>query len=157
MSGELGQVLTSATALGAAAVGGGLGIFSVMVLPALDPLPAGQAVAAMQRMNEVAVRPPFLSVFLGTAIGSAGVVVLTVLEGTEPGSARRLAGAGLYAVTVALTGARNVPANDLLATVDPSDPAAATEGWAAFRHRWTRANHLRSLTALGAATLLTWP
>lgn len=100
LSGDLAAV----TPLGAGAIGGGPGIFSVMVLSALRRLPADQAVGTMQRINEAALSPPFLGVFLGTAVCSTAVVVHSVVTWGAQGSGPHLAGAGLYLSAVLLTG-----------------------------------------------------
>ena len=47
----------------------------------------------------------------------------------------------------------NVPLNDALARVDPTDPDAAAR-WRDYARRWTALNHLRvALGAAGAALL----
>lgn len=153
---EVVRGLTDVTALGAGVIGGGLGIFSVLVMPALRRLPADQAVRSMQQINEAALTPAFLGVFLGTGVCSALVAVHSIASWGDQGSLPHLAGAGLYLSAVLLTGTINVPANDALARVGVGDTVAARSGWAEFAPRWTAANHVRSVAALGAAVLLAW-
>lgn len=83
---QLAQGLSAVTALGAGAIGGGLGIFAVMVVPALRRLPAGQAVGTMQRINEAALTPRFLGVFLGTGVCSAIVAAHSLASWGDQGS-----------------------------------------------------------------------
>lgn len=156
MGEQAAQTLMAVTALGAGAIGGGLGIFSVMVLPALHRHPPDQAVETMQRINEAALSPPFLGVFLGTAVCSAAVAMHSVLTWGDPGAAEHLIGAGFYLFAVLLTGLVNVPANDALALVDVGDPVAAQRAWAELSPRWALANHVRSVAALTAAALIAW-
>lgn len=156
MGADVLRHLPTVTALGAGVVGGGLGIFSLMVMPALGRLPAPQAVTAMQRINEAALTLPFLGVFLGTAVASAAVMVQAGLTWPEPYAVAHLAGAGLYLSAILITGFVNVPANDALAFVDPTDVAAAQDAWAAFAPRWLVANHVRAVAAVAAAALMGW-
>lgn len=153
---SLARGLADVTALGAGAIGGGLGVFSVMVIPALQRLPGDQAVAAMQRINEAALRPSFLGVLLGTAAGSAAVAAYSIVTWGDTGAGPRLAGAGLYLSAVLVTRVVNVPANNALALIDPGDAAAARQAWADLAPRWVGANHVRSVAALAAAVLLAW-
>ena len=60
--------LTLAAALGSALVAGVLFAFSTSVMDALDRVPPGQAVNAMNQINETIVRPGFMLAFVGTAI-----------------------------------------------------------------------------------------
>lgn len=155
MTGSWLDVARVVVAVGAGATGGALWVFSVMVLPAFDRLPPDRAVAAFQRVNEAALRPAFLSVFLGTALGALAVAVLTIV-GRGEDWVLHLAGALLYLATVAITGSVHVPANNRLAT-KPADELVAPGAWADFARVWRPANHARCLTALAGALLLAWP
>lgn len=143
-------------AVGAGATGGALWVFSVMVLPALDRLPPAGAVTAFQRINEAALRPGFLSVFLGTALGALAVAVLAVV-GRGEHWVLHMAGALLYLATVGITGSVNVPANDRLAAEPAADGLVTPGAWAEFVRVWRPANHARCLTALAGGLLLAWP
>lgn len=156
MTGSWPEVARVVVAVGAGATGGALWVFSVMVLPAFDRLPPGGAVAAFQRVNEAALRPGFLSVFLGTALGALAMAVLAIIGRGEDWELH-LAGALLYLVTMGITGSVNVPANNRLATKPAADELVAPAAWADFARVWRPANHARCLTALAGALLLAWP
>ena len=47
----------------------------------------------------------------------------------------------------------NVPLNDALARVDPTDPDAAAR-WRDYARRWTALNHLRVALGVAGAALL---
>ncbi len=86
--------------------------------------------------------------FIGTAIACVvlGVWSLADLDGD---GAWRVAGCGLYLVTIVVTGVYHVPRNNaLLATDDPS-------AWTAYAGPWVAWNHVRTLASLAAAVLLT--
>lgn len=146
-------VLTAVAALGCGLVGGVFFAFSTFVLQGLARLPAGAGVAAMQSINVTAVRPAFLTALFGTAAVCVAVALGASTVWGEPDGALLLAGSGLYLLgNVAVTGAANVPLNDALATADPQ--AAGTDRqWAGYVRGWSRWNHVRTVTALGASAL----
>jgi uncharacterized membrane protein len=146
--------LTVIAALGCGLIAGAFFVFSVMVMPSLDRLPPAQGTAAMQAINEAALRPPFLGVFVGTAAVCAAVVVASLVD-WDDASAYLLAGGLLYVLGVfALTAGYHVPRNDALAEVEPSS-ADAPGQWTRYVAEWTTGNHVRAAAALGAAALLT--
>lgn len=137
--------------LGAALVGGVFFAFSSFVIRALRQLPAEQGVAAMQRINVVALNPLFLSVFVGTAV----LAVICVLAGFFPWGTSRsalLLVAGLSYVLGAfgVTAGFNVPRNERLARMD-SESAEAAAYWPVYVHEWSRWNHVRTAGSVAAA------
>jgi uncharacterized membrane protein len=73
----------------------------------------------------------------------------------EPRAVYLLAGSLLYLVgTVGVTMSFNVPLNNALAAVSPDNPEGARL-WRHYLARWTAWNHVRTGTALAAATALT--
>ncbi|MEV5052929.1 anthrone oxygenase family protein [Arthrobacter sp. LAR12-1-1.1] len=171
MSGIVETAACAVAAVGAGAAGGVYLAFSAMVMPALNSRPAGEAVATMQRINEMAVRPPFMTVFFGGALASAVVAVSSITAGTVAQEGPlRVAGAGLalagVAVTigfnvprnnalagVAVTIGFNVPRNNALARIDAAG-AGAADSWRTFERAWNRANTVRcALSIAGAAAL----
>nr|WP_281372050.1 anthrone oxygenase family protein [Modestobacter versicolor] len=129
-------------------VAGAFAVFSLMVMPALGALPGPAGIAAMQSVNRVAVRPPFMALFLGAA------VLCLLLAGWELAGERRplvLAGAALHLVgAVGVTVAANVPLNDALAGADGS----AVQQWGDYLRRWTAWNTVRTAASLAAGALL---
>ncbi len=153
MPAGLTVVLVLATA-GAALIAGAFWVFSVMVIPGLRGTDARTAVAAMQAVNVAALRPPFLSVFLGTAAAAVAAAIWAVVA-PVPQTPWIVAGAACYLVgAIAVTSARNVPLNDGLAAVDAESAEAAREAWSRFPSRWARWNHVRAVGTLLAAACL---
>lgn len=145
-----GDLLALAAGAGAVITGGIYAAFTLMVLPALDRLGALRATDAMRAINVAAERPPFLSLFFGTALASAALAGYAVLA--ETGSGRpwtQLAGAGLALGAFALTVVVNVPLNRGLATA-----AQPEEAWAGYRRRWGSANTIRALLSVTGGVLL---
>jgi uncharacterized membrane protein len=65
-----------------------------------------------------------------------------------------LGGGALYVIGCFLvTFVFNIPRNNILASLDPADPASAAY-WAEYRSSWTFWHHIRTVTALAAAALL---
>lgn len=142
--------LTIVTALGSALVAGVFLGFSTFIMPALAQLPAPQGIAAMQSINVMAVRPPFMVFFIGTALLS----VATIVVGVADSDAYLIAGGALYLIgSFGLTIAYNVPRNDALAAVDPGSPAGA-QVWERYLREWVAANHVRTLAGLAVAALM---
>jgi uncharacterized membrane protein len=145
--------VTLATALGCGVSGGVLFGFSSFVLPALRSLPPGQGIAAMQAINLVAPRSWFLVPLLGSALGSLVTGTYAVLAGPGPGRGLLLLGAAAGLSVLAITAGYHIPRNNNLATVDPTDPAAAAR-WVRYATEWARWNHVRSAAGMLAALAL---
>jgi uncharacterized membrane protein len=141
--------------LGCGLVAGVFFAFSTFVMKALAKLPPAQGLAAMQSINEVVINPWFLTLFLGTAVTSACMVIGSLLRWHDPRAFYWLAGGALYlAGTILVTAVCNVPRNDALAQVAPGSPEAAGF-WATYLSIWTAWNHVRTVAALLAGVSFT--
>ena len=139
------MVMEAAAGIGAALVSGFYFAFGMTVMPALRRRPAGEAEAAMVAINEQAVRVPFMVLFFGTALASAGTVVQQFF--LPPGSSGALVlGAACYLAGWVMTMALNVPLNARL--------ARSAIGWSAFDRPWSAANLTRALLSVAGAVLL---
>jgi len=140
-------VATFLAAIGSGLIAGVFGAFATFVMRALAQRPPVEGMAAMQAINVAVINPLFLGAFLGTAGACAVAAAGAVTRWEQPGSAYVLAGAALYVVgTFGVTMVCNVPLNNALATVAPTDPAAGAL-WADYLRRWTTWNHVRTLAA----------
>jgi uncharacterized membrane protein len=143
--------LTLVAALGCGLAAGTFFAFSTFVMRALARLPAHEGIAAMQSINVVVLNPWFLTAFLGTAVVCVLAVIFSLLRWDEPVAAWLLAGGMLYLVgTLGVTIAFNVPRNDALAVVAPTEPDSASL-WTRYVAGWTAWNHVRTAAALAAA------
>jgi uncharacterized membrane protein len=148
-------VLTLLAALGCGLLAGFFFAFSTAVMKALGRLPSPQAIAAMHSINVVVVNPLFMAALFGTALACAVLVVASVIEWGEPYAVYLLVGGLAFLVgTILVTIAYHVPRNDALATVDPDSPDAARH-WEQYLRGWTAGNHVRTVSAVAAAALLT--
>ncbi len=147
---DLSRILALAAILGTGVIGGVFFAFSSFVMRALGRLPVAQGLAAMQSINVAVINPHFLGAFLGTAGISLTAIVVAGLRWGEAGAALHAAGGVLYFVgTFLVTVLGNVPLNNALERVQPSD-ANAAETWKDYLRRWTNWNHLRTAAALFA-------
>ena len=148
-------VLKFLAILGCGLVAGVFFAFSTFVMSALARLQPAQGIAAMQAINITAINPLFMLVLFGTAMLCLFLVVSSLLKWHQPGAPYLLMGSLLYLIgTVLVTIAANVPLNDALAIVQPNSAEGATL-WSRYLTHWTMWNHVRTVTALAAAALIT--
>jgi uncharacterized membrane protein len=127
------------------------------VMPGLRGADDRTVVDAMQRFNTAIQNGLFLLLFLG-ALGSTGVAAVL-----HTGAARRpvfvpvVVALVLYALTLLITFAVNIPLNNRLAQAGPAqrlaDPGAVRT---AFYGRWVRWNIVRTLACAGAFGAMCW-
>jgi uncharacterized membrane protein len=145
--------LSLATAAASAVTGGALFAFSSFVTPALDRLPARQAIAAMQSINVQAPRSLLMLPLLGSAAGSAAIAVWVIARSVGQQRAWLLIGAAAGVLAFVITATYHVPHNDALAKADPH-AATASATWASYTVGWARWNHVRAAAALASAAAL---
>ena len=151
---ELSERLTFAgtllAALGSGLIAGTFFAFSTFVMKALGERPPAEGLAAMQAINVVVINPAFMAVFMGTTALCLALPVGAWWTGKLPGSAWLVGGCLLYLVgTFGVTVVFNVPLNDALAPLSPTDPAAQQQ-WADYLRTWTLWNHVRTVGGLAA-------
>ncbi len=107
----------------------------------------------MQTINVTVLGPWFMGVFFGTGIVCTVALIHSLYYWDHTGTLFRLAGSVLYlAGSILVTIAFNVPRNERLATLSPSDPESA-EVWKSYASSWTAWNHIRTAASLAAAAL----
>ena len=149
------DVLVAATAIACAAMGGVFVAFSSFVMRALARMPPSQGIAAMQSINVVAVTPVFMTALFGTAAACLVVAASAVIEWRGLTSTYLLAGSLTYLIgAIAVTIIFNVPLNNALAAANPASGDAALF-WLKYVREWTAWNHVRTISGLVAAGLLT--
>jgi uncharacterized membrane protein len=147
--------LTLLGTIGCGVMAGVYLIFSIAIMPALNRLAPAEGIRAMQKINVVIVNPLFMLVFLGTAIVSIALVVMTIVRrngdnGSTANHVYLIAGAVLYVVgSIVVTVAFNIPRNDSLDALDPTAVGAA-EAWSSYVREWTAWNHVRTLLTLAS-------
>jgi uncharacterized membrane protein len=142
-------VLAVVAAVGTAAMGGTFFAFSTFVMQSLRKRPAAEGIGAMQEINRTIQVSGFMPVFLGTAALCLVAIVVAFVRWGQPGSVFLLVGGVLYLVgNLLVTGAYNVPRNNLLDAVDANAMTAAE--WTRWIAGWQAGNHIRTITALAA-------
>ena len=144
-------VLTLLAVLGCGLIAGVFFAFSTFVMKALGRLAAAEGIGAMQSINIVVVRSWFMAVFIGTVLICALLLIYSLFRLNEPGAIFLSIGSLLYVLGCFLvTILFNVPRNEALAKVAPTDPGAGSL-WAGYIEGWTAWNHVRTAASLGAA------
>lgn len=155
MSDSVIFVVRLASAIGCGLMAGLFFAFSVAVMRGLSRLPPAAGMSAMQSINVAILNPVFLAVFFGTPLLCLVVLISSLLRWHEAGAGLLVSGATLYLVGVFLTTVFvNVPMNNVLASTAPADSDGPGR-WVGYLTKWTAWNHVRTLTALAAAILLT--
>ncbi len=127
--------------------------FSVMVMPALARTPPAPALAVMQRINALALRPVFMTVFIGAAATSVWVLLAQWLPGGAR-DGRATAGAVLSLISFGITAAVHVPRNLRIAALDGGS-TVDLDIWHVISAQWRWGNHLRATcAALGLGAFL---
>ena len=142
-----------------AAIGAGLGAgvffaFSSFVMKGLGRLTHPAGLSAMQAINKAAPSPLLVTALFGTAAVCVGLAISALTRLSEPVARYQLIGSVLYLAGIVLTVAYHIPRNDALDLVDPNGADAAAD-WAAYLRNWTAWNHVRTLTSLAGAVVLT--
>ena len=139
--------------LGAALAGGIFFAFSNFVMKALAHLPSSEGIAAMQSINIVVINPAFMGVFMGTVVLSLCMIGLALFRWNDPSAIFFLGGALFYiAGSFFVTAFANVPLNDQLAALSPTDPIS-DDVWNHYLDRWVMWNHVRASASTIAAVL----
>ncbi|MER5857524.1 anthrone oxygenase family protein [Streptomyces sp900105245] len=137
--------------LGTGLVAGVFCGFSTFVMRGLAALPPAQGVAAMKAINVAAVRPAFMAVFMGSAVLSVLIAVVTFVVWPGEGKVELLLGSALYlAGSFGLTLVANVPRNERLARMTAGAPKTAVY-WPVYVREWTLWNHVRTVASAAAA------
>lgn len=138
-------------AIGCGLLAGVYFTFSAFVMRALGAISPAAGIAAMNAINARILRSAFMPLFLGTTLGGIGLAAWALPCWRAPGMpcafiGGTIHGVGMFVVTIA----RNVPLNDRLMACDPTT-AAGEATWRDYIDRWTRWNHLRTLSCILAA------
>ena len=143
--------LTLLAVLGCGLVAGVFLAFSSFVMKALTRLPVSDGIAAMQSINVVVIKSWFMAAFMGTAAVCVLTLIYALIRLQEPEAIFLLIGSVLYLVgTFLVTIVFNVPRNETLASVAPTDPNSARL-WSGYVTSWTGWNHVRTVASLAAA------
>jgi uncharacterized membrane protein len=150
-------VLTATLWFAALSVGVMAGIyfaFSVFVLQALDAAGRPVAMAAMQSINRVILKSPFLPLFFASSLACLSLVISGVMLWGTAGTWQMVSGGALYLIGMLLvTIIGNVPLNNALEATDASGPEGEAM-WRRYRQRWLPWNHVRTVSCMVSLVLL---
>jgi uncharacterized membrane protein len=127
------------------------------VMPGLRAADDRTVVDVMQRFNVAILNGLFRLLFLGALVSTGVAAYLFRGAGGRTVLVPVVVALALYALTLLVTFAVNIPLNNRLAQAGPAqriaDPAAVR---AAFYDRWVRWNTVRTLTCAGAFGAASW-
>ncbi len=131
-------------------------VFSVVVMKSFAQLPALQAAQAMNKINDVIVKTVFLPIFFGSTLWFCGLIVWAVAFWQAQQSVLFIAAAIIYISGMFLvTALGNVPLNNKLKEAE-EDHEKLTAYWSVYLQKWTRLNHLRSISCIFACFWLSF-
>jgi uncharacterized membrane protein len=149
------RALTVVCAIGTGVVAGVFFAFSTFVMPALRRVSPQAGSAAMQSINRQAPASPVFMVALVGVAGACTVLgVVAVVRWGTASATLALIGAVLALAPLAVTVAYHVPHNDAFNLLDPTGPGIAGS-WRAYLAGWVPWNHVRTVTGVAGAALLT--
>lgn len=127
--------------------------FSAFIMQALGSIDRAAGIAAMNAINRVILRSPFVPLFFGSSIASLLLAAIAIFNWGMPGSAALLSGGMVYFFgQFVVTMFCNVPLNSKLTATDPADVTQAAT-WQDYLTRWTRWNHVRTIASTAALIL----
>jgi len=138
--------LIVAAIAGAGMVTGLLFAFSNFTMRALAELPPEHGIFAMQQINEKIINPLFLLFFMGTPPLCVLIAIHSLLHLSDRQSVLLLIGSiGYLLGPFGITALRNVPLNNRLAEVKPTE---GEREWRDYQVTWQRWNHIRTYIGL---------
>ena len=128
--------------------------FSTFVMRALDAIDHPAGMQAMQSINKVILRSPFLPLFFGSTLSAVALLVIVFIDRDVDGANSILGGAMLYVAGMfVVTVIGNVPLNNRLDAANPEDEASLGV-WKDYLVRWSRWNHVRTMACIASLALL---
>ncbi|MBA8841954.1 anthrone oxygenase family protein [Ochrobactrum sp. RH2CCR150] len=136
------------TAISSGLLAGVYFAFSAFIMGALGRIEVPAGIAAMNAINNVILRSPFMPLFLASTLAALILTVIALFQWQQPGSIAIFSGGVIYLLGMFIcTVAFNVPLNDALAVVDPSSTQGA-EVWSRYLRDWTFWNHIRTIASI---------
>lgn len=150
----MSEYLTIAALVGAGLNAGVFFSFSTFTMSGLKRLSPAAGAEAMQEINREAPKAPLMSLFFGTALLSAALLVEGLGSLDQVAARYQVAAGMLFLVGVILvTGLYHVPRNNKLDRLDP-ESSMGRHYWEVYRRQWTRMNHVRTIAPTITVILL---
>jgi len=128
--------------------------FSVFAMRAFAALGDAAGAQAMQSINRVIVKSAFLPLFMLSTAACAALIILGMMGYGGAGATTMAIGGAIYVIGMfVVTIAGNVPLNNKLDAADPTTEEGVAV-WRDYLQRWTRLNHIRTLSCIAAMALL---
>ncbi len=140
--------------LGVGVMAGVYFAFSAFVMRSLDAIGQVAGMLAMQSINRVILKSPFLPLFFASSGAAAVLAVVALLDLSQPGAVFLLAGAAAYVLGMfVVTVVGNVPLNNALEAA-AADSAEGETMWRRYMRSWVAWNHVRTVACTLSLGLL---
>jgi len=128
--------------------------FSVVVMKSLSQLPPPQGAIAMNKINDVILNTAVMPIFFGSTLWCVGLVVWSIISWQDGSTPLQLSAALSYILGMFfVTAFGNVPLNNRLKQSENSEQTLMV-AWDEYLRKWTRLNHVRTISCMCACTLL---
>lgn len=127
-------------------------IFSNTVIPALANIATNSASNVMQLINHIILNPLFLFLFMGSALASLVIVLLTIFRLEHSNYHIGFYASLLVIASFVSTLIFNVPLNNLL-DINDIHTDVTNETWSYYLDNWVVWNHVRAWLTFLAAIL----
>lgn len=156
MSSSIVTALLWTAALSSGLIAGVYFAFSAFIMQAFGKIDTTHSISAMNAINETILRSLFMPLFFGSSIISLCLIFVALVYWGEAGTKLTLLAGAVYFIGMFIsTVAFNVPLNNLLARTDP-DSDNARQVWSHYINKWTKWNHLRTVSSLVTCVLCIW-
>lgn len=143
------------SAIGCGLMAGVYFAFSAFIMTALGGIAPAAGISAMNAINRLIVRSPFMPLFLATTLASAALVVLGALGLSGFRAIALITGGAIYVVGMfGVTAVCNVPLNNALADIDGTGGGDVAH-WQRYCRQWTLWNHVRAAASTVSSVLFT--
>ncbi len=147
MTHTINTALLWLSAIGCGLLAGLYFAFSTFIMSALGRIEAPAGIAAMNSINAMILRSPFMPLFLSSTLTALVLAIIALFQWHQPGSVATFIGGVIYVVGMFVcTMAFNVPLNNALAAIDPASANGANV-WVRYLRNWTFWNHVRAIAS----------
>lgn len=130
--------------------------FSTFVMQAFANINHLHAISAMNSINKVILRSWFMPLFFGSSIIALLLVIFSIMSWNQQGSEWMFIAGVIYLLGMFFcTAFFNVPLNNALAAIDVNNEKAEVI-WLNYLNKWTKWNHLRTVSSALSFVLCLW-
>jgi uncharacterized membrane protein len=128
--------------------------FSVVIMTSLAELPKPHGAKVMNEINDVILSTAFMPLFFISTFWFALLIPWSLVDWQEGQSLLEVCAAVVYIIGMFfVTAFGNVPLNNKL-KLSEKDTFSLQQSWDEYLIKWTRLNHIRTLSSIAACAIL---